>query len=168
MKAATAPAAAPGTVERSADAQVHLSQSDPQAEHQAVDAQGQQAVQVESPREAERRIGLGQMQAQAQAKAGEATAEPLAVWSGEGFVGPTKEGEKPRVVVLGSGWAACRFMRDLDTKVRGGGRGRGRGRGSGEGVEREKGIQGWRFFILRACHCCYVLRFVMGPPCGTD
>ncbi|XP_059292417.1 internal alternative NAD(P)H-ubiquinone oxidoreductase A2, mitochondrial-like [Lycium ferocissimum] len=29
----------------------------------------------------------------------------------------TKEGEKPRVVVLGSGWAACRFLKGLDTKL---------------------------------------------------
>lgn len=29
----------------------------------------------------------------------------------------TKPGEKPRVVVLGTGWAACRFLKGLDTKV---------------------------------------------------
>ncbi|GMH30332.1 hypothetical protein Nepgr_032175 [Nepenthes gracilis] len=29
----------------------------------------------------------------------------------------TKQGEKPRVVVLGTGWAACRFMKGLDTKM---------------------------------------------------
>ncbi|CAI9756512.1 unnamed protein product [Fraxinus pennsylvanica] len=29
----------------------------------------------------------------------------------------TKLGEKPRVEVLGSGWAACRFLKGLDTKV---------------------------------------------------
>ncbi|CAN1810793.1 Internal alternative NAD(P)H-ubiquinone oxidoreductase A1, mitochondrial [Linum perenne] len=29
----------------------------------------------------------------------------------------TKPGQKPRVVVLGSGWAACRFMKGLDTKI---------------------------------------------------
>lgn len=29
----------------------------------------------------------------------------------------TKPGEKPRVVVLGSGWAACRFLKGLDTKL---------------------------------------------------
>ncbi|XP_065877781.1 internal alternative NAD(P)H-ubiquinone oxidoreductase A2, mitochondrial-like [Euphorbia lathyris] len=29
----------------------------------------------------------------------------------------TKKGEKPRVVVLGTGWAACRFMKGLDTKT---------------------------------------------------
>lgn len=29
----------------------------------------------------------------------------------------TKEGEKPRVVVLGTGWAACRFLKGLDTKI---------------------------------------------------
>ncbi|VFQ86024.1 unnamed protein product [Cuscuta campestris] len=29
----------------------------------------------------------------------------------------TKPGEKPRVVVLGSGWAACRFLKGLDTTV---------------------------------------------------
>ncbi|KAM0952430.1 putative NADH:ubiquinone reductase (non-electrogenic) [Dioscorea sansibarensis] len=30
---------------------------------------------------------------------------------------PTKPGEKPRVVVLGTGWAACRFLKGLDTKI---------------------------------------------------
>ncbi|KAI5674984.1 hypothetical protein M9H77_05934 [Catharanthus roseus] len=30
---------------------------------------------------------------------------------------PTKGDEKPRVVVLGSGWAACRLMKDIDTKI---------------------------------------------------
>lgn len=30
---------------------------------------------------------------------------------------PTKAGEKPRVVVLGSGWAGCRLMKGLDTKT---------------------------------------------------
>ncbi|KAL8467935.1 hypothetical protein ACS0TY_031256 [Phlomoides rotata] len=29
----------------------------------------------------------------------------------------TKPGQKPRVVVLGSGWAACRFLKGLDTRV---------------------------------------------------
>lgn len=29
----------------------------------------------------------------------------------------TKPGEKPRVVVLGSGWAACRFLKGIDTKL---------------------------------------------------
>ncbi|XP_023543508.1 internal alternative NAD(P)H-ubiquinone oxidoreductase A1, mitochondrial-like [Cucurbita pepo subsp. pepo] len=29
----------------------------------------------------------------------------------------TKPGEKPRVVVLGTGWASCRFLKGLDTKV---------------------------------------------------
>ncbi|XP_073273835.1 internal alternative NAD(P)H-ubiquinone oxidoreductase A1, mitochondrial-like [Primulina huaijiensis] len=29
----------------------------------------------------------------------------------------TKPGEKPRVVVMGSGWAACRFLKGLDTKL---------------------------------------------------
>lgn len=29
----------------------------------------------------------------------------------------TKVGEKPRVVVLGTGWAACRFLKGLDTKI---------------------------------------------------
>ncbi|XP_031271216.1 internal alternative NAD(P)H-ubiquinone oxidoreductase A2, mitochondrial-like [Pistacia vera] len=32
-------------------------------------------------------------------------------------LGPTKAGEKPRVVVLGSGWAGCRLMKDLDTSI---------------------------------------------------
>lgn len=30
---------------------------------------------------------------------------------------PTKHGEKPRVVVLGSGWAGCRLMKELDTDI---------------------------------------------------
>ncbi|KAL6195423.1 hypothetical protein ACLB2K_031042 [Fragaria x ananassa] len=30
---------------------------------------------------------------------------------------PTKPGEKPRVVVLGTGWAGCRLMKGLDTKM---------------------------------------------------
>lgn len=30
---------------------------------------------------------------------------------------PTRPDEKPRVVVLGSGWAACRLMKGLDTKA---------------------------------------------------
>ncbi|XP_008800154.1 internal alternative NAD(P)H-ubiquinone oxidoreductase A2, mitochondrial-like [Phoenix dactylifera] len=30
---------------------------------------------------------------------------------------PTKPGEKPRVVVLGTGWAGCRFLKGLDTKL---------------------------------------------------
>ncbi|XP_010510422.1 PREDICTED: internal alternative NAD(P)H-ubiquinone oxidoreductase A2, mitochondrial isoform X2 [Camelina sativa] len=30
---------------------------------------------------------------------------------------PTKEGEKPRVVVLGSGWAGCRLMKGIDTNL---------------------------------------------------
>lgn len=29
----------------------------------------------------------------------------------------TKQGEKPRVVVLGTGWAACRFLKGIDTKI---------------------------------------------------
>ncbi|KAL8029588.1 hypothetical protein ABFX02_14G234200 [Erythranthe guttata] len=29
---------------------------------------------------------------------------------------PTKGDEKPRVVVLGTGWAGCRFIKDIDTK----------------------------------------------------
>ncbi|KAL8107895.1 internal alternative NAD(P)H-ubiquinone oxidoreductase A1, mitochondrial-like isoform X1 [Apium graveolens] len=29
----------------------------------------------------------------------------------------TKAGEKPRVVVLGTGWAACRFLKGIDTKI---------------------------------------------------
>lgn len=32
-------------------------------------------------------------------------------------LGPTNPGEKPRVVVLGSGWAGCRLMKDLDTSI---------------------------------------------------
>ncbi|KAL8113342.1 hypothetical protein AgCh_020603 [Apium graveolens] len=29
----------------------------------------------------------------------------------------TKAGEKPRVVVLGTGWAGCRFLKGIDTKI---------------------------------------------------
>ena len=29
----------------------------------------------------------------------------------------TKPGEKPRVVVLGTGWAACRFLKGLDSRI---------------------------------------------------
>lgn len=29
----------------------------------------------------------------------------------------TNPGEKPRVVVLGSGWAACRFLKGIDTRL---------------------------------------------------
>ncbi|KAH9311619.1 hypothetical protein KI387_026654, partial [Taxus chinensis] len=32
-------------------------------------------------------------------------------------LGPTKPGEKARVVVLGTGWAGCRAMKGLDTKI---------------------------------------------------
>ncbi|ESQ51502.1 hypothetical protein EUTSA_v10016537mg [Eutrema salsugineum] len=32
-------------------------------------------------------------------------------------LGPTREGEKPRVVVLGSGWAGCRLMKGIDTSI---------------------------------------------------
>ncbi|CAI5996127.1 unnamed protein product [Closterium sp. NIES-65] len=39
-----------------------------------------------------------------------------AAWQG-GSLPATAVGEKPRVVVLGSGWAACRFLRDVDTRV---------------------------------------------------
>ena len=30
---------------------------------------------------------------------------------------PTKEGEKPRVLILGSGWAGCRLMKGIDTSI---------------------------------------------------
>ncbi|KAF3628635.1 Internal alternative NAD(P)H-ubiquinone oxidoreductase A1, mitochondrial [Capsicum annuum] len=30
---------------------------------------------------------------------------------------PTKNDQKPRVVVLGSGWAGCRLMKDIDTNI---------------------------------------------------
>jgi NADH:ubiquinone reductase (non-electrogenic) len=50
-----------------------------------------------------------------------AVAEPL---DGEGAprlnmpsLGPTKPNEKPRVVVLGTGWAACRLLKDVDTRA---------------------------------------------------
>nr|GFC83106.1 internal alternative NAD(P)H-ubiquinone oxidoreductase A1, mitochondrial-like [Tanacetum cinerariifolium] len=29
----------------------------------------------------------------------------------------TKPGDKPRVVILGTGWAACRFLKGLDTTI---------------------------------------------------
>lgn len=32
-------------------------------------------------------------------------------------LGPTKKTEKPRVVVLGSGWAGCRLMKGIDTSL---------------------------------------------------
>lgn len=32
-------------------------------------------------------------------------------------LGPTKPDEKPRVVVVGSGWAGCRLMKGIDTKL---------------------------------------------------
>uniref|UniRef100_A0A2P2KXZ9 FAD/NAD(P)-binding domain-containing protein n=1 Tax=Rhizophora mucronata TaxID=61149 RepID=A0A2P2KXZ9_RHIMU len=32
-------------------------------------------------------------------------------------LGPTASGEKPRVVVLGSGWAGSRFMKDIDANL---------------------------------------------------
>ncbi|GAU47686.1 hypothetical protein TSUD_245760 [Trifolium subterraneum] len=32
-------------------------------------------------------------------------------------LGPTKPNEKPRVVVLGTGWAGCRFMKGLDSQI---------------------------------------------------
>jgi NADH:ubiquinone reductase (non-electrogenic) len=32
-------------------------------------------------------------------------------------LGPTVPAEKPRVVVVGSGWAACRLMKGLDTNL---------------------------------------------------
>ncbi|XVF19850.1 hypothetical protein REPUB_Repub11eG0146400 [Reevesia pubescens] len=43
-----------------------------------------------------------------------AAAEPTALPSG---LGPTKSNEKPRVVVLGSGWAGCRLMKGLDPNL---------------------------------------------------
>ncbi|KAL5580726.1 hypothetical protein UlMin_013168 [Ulmus minor] len=43
---------------------------------------------------------------------GSTTHENPSQYSG---LGPTKTGEKPRVVVLGSGWAGCRLMKGLDT-----------------------------------------------------
>ncbi|XP_068644179.1 internal alternative NAD(P)H-ubiquinone oxidoreductase A1, mitochondrial-like [Aristolochia californica] len=32
-------------------------------------------------------------------------------------LGPTTPGEKPRIVVLGSGWAGCRLLKGIDTKL---------------------------------------------------
>ncbi|RDX97377.1 Internal alternative NAD(P)H-ubiquinone oxidoreductase A2, mitochondrial, partial [Mucuna pruriens] len=37
--------------------------------------------------------------------------------SGYAGLEATKPGEKPRVVVLGTGWAACRFLKGLDTRI---------------------------------------------------
>ncbi|CAH8354401.1 unnamed protein product [Eruca vesicaria subsp. sativa] len=34
-----------------------------------------------------------------------------------GGLAPTKEGEKPRLLVLGSGWAGCRLMKGIDTSI---------------------------------------------------
>ncbi|KAK9069106.1 hypothetical protein SSX86_013222 [Deinandra increscens subsp. villosa] len=45
------------------------------------------------------------------AAAGDAVAPPA---SG---LGPTKKPDKPRIVVLGSGWAGCRLMKGIDTSV---------------------------------------------------
>lgn len=44
---------------------------------------------------------------------GSAAAAP----SRQAGLGPTKPDEKPRVVVLGSGWAGCRLMKEIDTKI---------------------------------------------------
>ncbi|KAM1039901.1 hypothetical protein ACFX2I_029149 [Malus domestica] len=41
------------------------------------------------------------------------TPQPPTFYSG---LGPTMPGDKPRVVVLGSGWAGCRLMKGLDTE----------------------------------------------------
>src|SRR5437667_113606 len=35
----------------------------------------------------------------------------------EGHLAPTNSVEKPRLVVLGSGWAGCRVMKDIDTSI---------------------------------------------------
>lgn len=40
--------------------------------------------------------------------------QPVTQYSG---LGATKAGEKPRVVVLGTGWAGCRLMKGLDTST---------------------------------------------------
>ncbi|KAK1286215.1 hypothetical protein QJS10_CPB20g00303 [Acorus calamus] len=42
---------------------------------------------------------------------------PLPPSPPEAGLGPTGAGEKPRVVVLGSGWAGCRLMKGIDTSV---------------------------------------------------
>lgn len=36
---------------------------------------------------------------------------------GQAGLGPTKGDEKPRVVVLGTGWAGCRLMKGIDTSI---------------------------------------------------
>ncbi|KAK1264493.1 hypothetical protein QJS04_geneDACA010593 [Acorus gramineus] len=45
------------------------------------------------------------------------TSPPLPPSPPEAGLGPTGAGEKPRVVVLGSGWAGCRLMKGIDTSV---------------------------------------------------
>lgn len=42
------------------------------------------------------------------------TPEPPTKYAG---LPPTKPNEKPRVVVLGSGWAGCRLLKDIDTSI---------------------------------------------------
>ncbi|KAM0907389.1 hypothetical protein ACQ4PT_016146 [Festuca glaucescens] len=44
-------------------------------------------------------------------------AEAAAAMAAVPDLGPTKPGEMPRVVVLGTGWASCRFLKDVDTSV---------------------------------------------------
>lgn len=47
-----------------------------------------------------------------------ATPPPSSVAGDIAGLGPTVQGkEKPRVVVLGSGWAGCRLMKSIDTNV---------------------------------------------------
>ncbi|GER53046.1 internal alternative NAD(P)H-ubiquinoneoxidoreductase A1 [Striga asiatica] len=55
------------------------------------------------------------------ARFGQAERVPLEEYEGPPTKYPTleatKPGEKPRVVVLGSGWAACRFLKGIDTRL---------------------------------------------------
>ncbi|KAF7015279.1 unnamed protein product [Triticum aestivum] len=45
------------------------------------------------------------------------TEDPAEAMAALPDLGPTGLKNKPRVVVLGSGWAACRFLKDVDTSV---------------------------------------------------
>jgi NADH:ubiquinone reductase (non-electrogenic) len=49
-----------------------------------------------------------------------ATAEPTdgALRLNMPSLGPTKPNEKPRLVVLGTGWAACRLLKEVEEQVR--------------------------------------------------
>lgn len=46
-----------------------------------------------------------------------ASPRPQAAETRYAGLGPTKGDEKPRVVVLGTGWAGCRLMKGIDTSI---------------------------------------------------